>query len=260
VILRRLPRAVALASVLTLIFLRLRLMRLQGPLTPERRAQWIQRSARDFLAVLGIGWKTEGKPPASGLLVSNHLSYLDILSLAATVPCCFVSKIEVASWPIFGSLARGGATIFLDRASGASARLAAEQMAQRLQCPVPVLLFPEGTSTDGSHVLRFHARLFQPAIQTRAPITAAAIRYRSEEGGEERELCWYANAPFLPHLWKVLGLRGFSACIHFGEPRLYADARSAARETQAAVERARRESGGGDRAPQASGNRVLMSQ
>lgn len=254
---RRLRRAMALALVLAFTFLRLWLARLRGPLTHERRAEWLQRSARSILASLGGSYEIEGPPPVSGLVVSNHLSYLDVLFIAAAMPCCFISKIEVARWPIFGSLARGGATIFLDRTSRASARAAAVGMAHRFR--FPVLLFPEGTSTDGSRVLRFHARLFHPAVQAQAPITAAAIRYNSEEGEKERELCWYGDAPFLPHLWKVLGSRSFCACIHFGEPKLYADARSAASGTHAAVEKARKELSGLERAPVGSVNRILTS-
>jgi 1-acyl-sn-glycerol-3-phosphate acyltransferase len=107
----------------------------------------------------------------------------------------------------------------------------AEQIAERLRLPVPVLLFPEGTSTDGAQVLRFHSRLIDPATSARAPITTAAIRYVIEGGVEERELCWYGDESFATHLWKVLGVAGFSAHLHFGEPKMYTDRREAADRT-----------------------------
>jgi 1-acyl-sn-glycerol-3-phosphate acyltransferase len=90
-------------------------------------------------------------------VVSNHLSYIDILVLAAAMPCFFVAKIEIGGWPFFGKAARSNGTIFVDRGSLASAMSVAEQMTERLKLPipVPVLLFPEGTSTDGSQVIRF---------------------------------------------------------------------------------------------------------
>jgi 1-acyl-sn-glycerol-3-phosphate acyltransferase len=168
-------------------------------------------------------------------VVSNHLSYLDIIIISAAMPCFFVSKIEVGGWPFFGKAARSGGTIFLDRSSRESANAVAEQMAERLKLPIPVLLFPEGTSTDGAQVLRFHSRLIDPATSAGAPITAAAIQYVIGGGVEERELCWYGNEEFPSHLWKVLGVKGFAARLHFGVPRIYCDRRVAADETHAEI-------------------------
>jgi 1-acyl-sn-glycerol-3-phosphate acyltransferase len=177
----------------------------------------------------------EGQPPACGLVISNHLSYLDIIIISATMPCFFVAKMEIDDWPFFGKAARSGGTIFLDRSSLASAMTVAEQMTERLKLPVPVLLFPEGTSTDGAEVLRFHSRLIDPATSTGAPITAAAIRYVIEGNVEERELCWYGDEEFITHLWKVLGVTGFSAQLRFGEPRVYPHRRVAADQTHAEI-------------------------
>jgi lyso-ornithine lipid O-acyltransferase len=233
--LRRFRRAVALGIALIGCFLRFWFTRLRGPLSLEQRALWLQSASRSVLASLGIRFSIEGRMPESGLVVSNHLSYLDIVIFSAAMPCFFVSKMEVKRWPYFGKAAGAGGTIFLDRSSHASASAAAAQIAERLTHRVPVLLFPEGTSTDGSNVLRFHARLLQPAAQASAPVTAAAIRYVLDGGVEERELCWYGDAPFLPHLWKVLGTAGFSARIHFDEPHRYANPRVAAAETHALV-------------------------
>jgi 1-acyl-sn-glycerol-3-phosphate acyltransferase len=208
---------------------------LRGPMTLERRALWLQGSAQAILKVLDIKTQVEGQPPMCGLVVSNHLSYLDIIIISATVPCFFVAKMEIGSWPFFGRAARSGGTIFLDRSSLESAMTVAEQITERLKLPVPVLLFPEGTSTDGAQVLRFHSRLIDPATSTGAPITAAAVRYVIDGGVEERELCWYGDEGFVEHLWKVLGAKGFSAQLHFGEPRVYSDRRVAADETHAEI-------------------------
>jgi lyso-ornithine lipid O-acyltransferase len=144
----------------------------------------------------------------------------------------FCGKIEIGGWPFFGSAARMGGTIFLDRSSRKSATSVSKQMSERLKLPIPVLLFPEGTSTDGSHVLRFHSRLIDPATSVGAPITAAAVRYLTDDGTPERELCWYGNALFAPHLAKVLGMAGFSAKVRFGQPHIYTSRRVAADQTQ----------------------------
>jgi len=233
--LRRIRRAVALAFVLPFLILRYWLGRLRGPMTLERRALWLHASARSVLKCLGIETQVEGEAPTCGLVVSNHLSYLDILITSAVMPCFFVSKIEVGGWPFFGKAARTGGTIFLDRSSLASAMTVADQISERLNLPVPVLLFPEGTSTDGSQVLRFHSRLIDPATSAGAPITAAAIRYVFDSDMEERELCWYGDESFATHLWKVLGVTGFSAHLRFGEPHIYSDRREAADRTHAEI-------------------------
>jgi 1-acyl-sn-glycerol-3-phosphate acyltransferase len=114
---------------------------------------------------------------------------------------------------------------------------------ERLKLPIPVLLFPEGTSTDGSEVLPFHPRLIDPATSTGTPITAAAVRYVIDGGVEERELCWYGDTLFLTHLMKALRTPGFAAEVSFGEPRIYPDRRTAADATWAEV-RAMREGKG----------------
>ena len=241
--LRPVRRAVALAFALVMCVLRFWLMHLRGPMTMVRRAQWIQASGRGILTSLGIDYRIEGRPPTYGLVVSNHLSYLDVLILSAAMPCAFVAKIEIGGWPFFGKAARTGGTIFLDRSSRSSAMSVADQMVERLKLPIPVLLFPEGTSTDGSEVLPFHPRLIDPATSTGTPITAAAVRYVIDGGVEERELCWYGDTLFLTHLMKALRTPGFAAEVSFGEPQIYPDRRTAANATWAEV-RAMREGKG----------------
>jgi len=215
--------------------IRLALLRLAGPLTPVKRALWLQSACRGVLYSLGIRCSVQGAAPAHGLVVSNHMSYLDILIYSAAMPCAFVSKVEINKWPYFGVAARAGGTLFIDRSSRASAVAVAAEMAVRLKLPIPVLLFPEGTSTDGTQVRTFHTSLFEPAVKAGAPVTPAAVRYVIEHGVPERELCWFGEAPFLSHLWKALGTPGFSAKVTFGCPANYASRREAARTTHAQV-------------------------
>ncbi len=234
--LRAARRAVALALVLVMCIVRFWLMRLKGPRTLERRALWVQATALGILNSLGIQYQIKGHPPARGLVVANHLSYLDVLILSAAMPCFFVAKAEIDRWPFFGKAARTGGTLFIDRSSLASAEKVSAMIGERLQLPVPMLFFPEGTSTDGSSLLRFHSRLFEPAIVAGAQVTAAAVRYVVEDGTPERELCWYGDEAFASHLWKVLGAAGFSAEVEFGEPHVYPHRRVAADQTQAEIE------------------------
>lgn len=236
---RRMRRAVALAFALAASVLRYWQMRLRGPLTPEQRALWMQFIGRAVLASLEVGIRVEGQPPRRGLLVANHLGYLDIAVLSVVAPSAFISRADVTSWPLFGRMSRWGGTIYLDRSSLASANAVARRIAGRLALLVPVVLFAEGTSTDGTEVLPFRSRLFQPATHTGASITAAALRYRMDDGPdgpvEEREVCFYGAHHLLPHLWNLLGLPPFTATVHFGKPRVYAHAREAAEKTHAEV-------------------------
>jgi 1-acyl-sn-glycerol-3-phosphate acyltransferase len=110
-------------------------------------------------------------------------------------------------------------------------------MAQRLADQVPVLFFPEGTSTDGSQVTRFHSTLFAPAVEAGLPVIPAAIFYEpNADNIAERNVCWFGDDAFLPHLLQVLALRDFTAVMCFGTPEIYPDRRTAAWRSHDAVE------------------------
>jgi 1-acyl-sn-glycerol-3-phosphate acyltransferase len=231
---RLIRRAVALGYVLIASIFRLWLIRLHGDLTFNQRAIWLQQTCIRVLRSMAIRCEIEGSVPTHGLVVSNHLSYLDIVVLSAAMPCFFVAKAEINGWPYFGKAARAGGTIFIDRSSLASAGRVTAELTERLKLPIPVLLFPEGTSTDGT-MQPFHTRLFQPAIEAEIPITAASIRYTSDDGTPERELCWYGDDAFAPHLLKTLRTPGIQARLTFGTPRVYLHRRIAAKDTFAEI-------------------------
>lgn len=192
------------------------------------RARWLQESCSLVLRSLGVKVQLRGSLRAQGLIVANHLSYLDVPAFAAATPCVFIAKREVRRWPVFGFFARCGGTIFIDRQSRASTDAVAEQTREALRKGVSVLLFPEGTSTDGSAVLRFHPSLLEPAIVLGKPISPAAIGYRVA-GGEERDVCYYGDIHFAPHLLEVLGRREISAEVEFDRgAQTYADRKAAA--------------------------------
>ncbi len=193
--------------------------------------------------------ESRGGRPSQGVVCSNHLSYLDILVYAAIVPCVFVSKHEIGRWPVFGFFARCGGTIFLDRRSRFSAERATREIAGVLNAGVPVLLFPEGTSTDGTSVQRFHPTLLEPAVELGLEITAAAIGYRAQ-GSEERDLCFYGDAPFLPHLLRTLSLEGIAAETEFHPDRnIYSERKTAALELREQTNAMRQHMKRGDRLP-----------
>ena len=209
-----------------------------------QRAEWMQYCGRAILSAMGIQYRVEGATPSGPvLIVANHLSYLDIVICAAAAPCAFVAKDEIAAWPFFGKLARLGGTIFLDRQSRMSAWDAAETMAMRLAEGVPVLVFPEGTSTDGRELQRFHSTLFEPAVESGLAVVPAAVFY--EPTGDhlrEWDICWFGDALFLPHLTQVLGLLDFVAVVRFGKSEVFPDRRTAAWRSHDAIEAMRAKS------------------
>lgn len=188
-----------------------------------------------ILRRLGMCVGCSGQLPEQGLIVSNHLSYLDVLFYAALMPCVFVSKSDVRSWPVFGLLAQCGGTIFVRRERSAGVADTARQMADALAAKVPILLFPEGTSSDGSDVLPFYPSLLEPALQSGTKMTAAAIRYWMADA-QERELCYYGDITFGPHLLKTLGMSRIQGEIRFDiETQAWPNRKTAARELREKV-------------------------
>ena len=186
--------------------------------SPVGSALWLHKACAAGLRTVGAELAIAGQPPEKGLIVSNHISYLDILAFGAAAPCVFVSKAEVERWPIIGRYAREAGCAFVRRHDKVDAARANLSVAESLRGGVPVVLFPEGTTTDGKHVLRFHSTMLQPAIDVQAPVTPCAIRYELDGGDSSREICWWGDMTLLPHVWNLLGKRGVRARIAFGQP------------------------------------------
>jgi 1-acyl-sn-glycerol-3-phosphate acyltransferase len=149
---------------------------------PLAKATWLQDVARRVLPVLGVRISVQGLIPGSGLLVSNHLSYLDVLVLAALAPSVFVAKREVKSWPVFGWFASLAGTIFVDRQRKCHTSQTNTRMTRLLEDRQLVILFPEGTSTDGRTVLPFRSSLLEPAATLGCNTTVACLNYYLEDG------------------------------------------------------------------------------
>lgn len=183
-------------------------------------AEWLHESCARGLRAMELQLLVTGQPPERGLIVSNHLSYLDILVLSAAVPCVFVSKAEVEQWALIGRYARWAGCVFVRRHDKGDAARANLNVSESLRNGVPIVLFPEGTTTDGERVLRFHSTMLQPAIDAGAAVTPCAIRYELEDGDVGQEVCWWGDMTLLPHMRNLLGKRIIGARIAFGEPML----------------------------------------
>jgi 1-acyl-sn-glycerol-3-phosphate acyltransferase len=182
-------------------------------------AEWLQRTAEGCRRILALHPRTLGPLPTRGLLVANHLSYLDIILLAALRPCVFVSKSEVRAWPIFGQCAELGSTIFVDRSRRAGVGQVGDQMKAALDEGLLIVLFPEGTSSGGSSVLPFRSSLLEPALQLGCPVTATAIAYSLDEGSVPEEICYWRDMTLLPHLLNVWSKAAIFASLRCGVPR-----------------------------------------
>jgi len=180
----------------------------------------------------------EGEPPPEGLIISNHLSYLDILVFSSIAHCAFVSKREVRSWPVVGWVATLSGAVYVDRSRRSDTQAIQPEMQAALSHGLRLTMFPEGTSTDGSRVLPFHSSLFQPAIDLNAPVTAAVIRYAVPDGDPAEDVCYWGDMTLATHLLNLLQKDSIHASVRFGEQHFrFADRKEAARIMQQEVER-----------------------
>ncbi len=183
---------------------------------PKRwRALWLQRCSRMISRLIGLELHHRGTPPSSGMIVSNHLGYLDILAYGALVPCVFVAKKEVANWPVFGLFARMSGTIFADRTRRTAVASANQRITEALQAGMVVVLFAEGTSSDGQTVLPFRSSLLEPATVSQCPVTPAAIGYHLDGGSVSDEVCYWRDMTLLPHLLNLFAKETVRAEIAF---------------------------------------------
>jgi 1-acyl-sn-glycerol-3-phosphate acyltransferase len=178
--------------------------------------------------VRAIGTPTSRRPV---LFVSNHVSYTDITVLGALIAGSFIAKTEVAGWPLFGWLAKLQRTVFVDRRvrSTASQR---DSITARLSTGDALILFPEGTSGDGTRVLPFKTALFSAAqameAATPIEIQPVSIAYTRLDGIPLGRLlrpyfAWYGTTELTPHLWTMIGLGTVEVVVEFHPPTLFAD-------------------------------------
>jgi 1-acyl-sn-glycerol-3-phosphate acyltransferase len=175
-----------------------------------------------------IGAPTSVRPV---LFVANHVSYTDIAVLGSLICGSFIAKVEVARWPLFGRLAKLQRSVFVDRRVR-STRVQRDAMTARLAAGDALILFPEGTSGDGSRVLPFKSALLG-AAETRpeaGPIAVqpVSIAYTKLDGIPLGRLyrpffAWYGTMSLAPHLWRMIGLGTVDVAVEFHPPTSYAD-------------------------------------
>jgi 1-acyl-sn-glycerol-3-phosphate acyltransferase len=197
------------------------------PRTKRLRARtvWLHRWCRFACCVLGIRVAANGSMPQAGLLVCNHLSYLDIVALSSIRPCVFVAKHDVAAWPLFGWLARAAGTIFVDREHRLAIARGVDLVRDAISGGSVVALFAEGTSSDGSTVLPFKSALLESAVQLRCPVATAAITYALDHGSVADEVCYWRDMTLLPHLFNLFFKREIRSSCVFSPPKIRSGSR-----------------------------------
>ncbi len=200
------------------------------------RAAWLQRTARAHLKIFGGSATVSGAIPTSGLLVSNHLSYLDIVVICSVAPAVFVSKAEVRHWPVFGRLATLGGTIYVQRERRTHVGAVNDEIEKALADGALVVIFPEGTSSNGDTILPFRAPLLEPALRGGCEISIACLRYELDDGDPKTEVCYWGDHSFFPHLLNLLRKKSVRAKLCFGKfNRTTDDRKELAQQLQAAV-------------------------
>lgn len=189
---------------------------------------WIfRRWAQTIVRLLNINVRTNDLAPTEPfLLVSNHLSYIDIVVLASRVDCAFIAKREVAAWPALGRLASWFDTIFINRNRKKDVIETMEQMHRVIDAGLGVVLFAEGTSTSGQLVSRFKSGILDLAARRRVPVHYASISYATNaaDNSADQSVCWWGDMTFPDHFFRLLQLSGFEATLTFGrEPVVDAD-------------------------------------
>ncbi len=150
------------------------------------------------------------------LIVANHVSWLDMYALSAVAGARFVAKSEVRGWPFFGTIALRFDTLFIVRGSYRDAARMRTEVARALGEGARVVVFPEGTTTDGTTLGRFHPALFQSAIDARAPVQPVAIRYRDGRGDPSPAPVFVGDTTVLASVARVIREPALSVELTFG--------------------------------------------
>ena len=190
------------------------LVRFSGGRRIERGAWWTRAWARGCLRVLGVGVEVAGCVPEEkgGLIVSNHLGYLDILVHASIFKVRFAPKIEMKRWPLVGAMTSLSNPVWIDRSRRCRAGESAFEMQSALRGEVPLLVYPEGTSSNGDTLLPFKSTCFESALVCGCAIQPILTHYHTPQNGVV--LPWFGDASLLPHIWRVLGLKAIRCQVY----------------------------------------------
>ena len=175
---------------------------------------------KSFVWISGMEIEVIGTPPTPPFfLVTNHLGYVDVAALRATVNGVFVAKSEVNEWFLAGRIVRDMGIVFIDRKNRRDIPRAGEEIIRRLNDGEGVIVFPEGTSTKGEDILPFNSSFLEFAARTDLPVSYASISYRTPPGCPPAStmICWWEDISFMAHIFRLFTLPRYTAILDFGE-------------------------------------------
>lgn len=182
------------------------------------KARWLQQACQCGLRALEVEVESRCVPARGVVIVANHLSYLDILVLAAQTPVVFVSKKEVRDWPVFGWFAEKSGTRFIDRSRRGDVTRIGVEMGPVLSAGLSLVIFLEGTTTNGNEVLPFKASLLEPVVRHGWRVLPAALTYAVPAGRSVAdEVCWWGEMTLVPHVWNFMTLPWVRAKVGWGD-------------------------------------------
>jgi 1-acyl-sn-glycerol-3-phosphate acyltransferase len=188
----------------------------------QRRHEIAVGWTRDLLTILAIRVRCEGGRPPHGrkgaMIAANHVSWADIFAIASVRHTRFIAKSEIRDWPLAGWLAERSGTIFIRRARRHDTARIVALVHDALGEGECVGLFPEGTTTEGDRLLKFHSSLFEPAVANRALVYPVAVRYESPDGMPLRSAAYVGDLSFAQSLGLVIRTRETVARLAFAEP------------------------------------------
>ena len=173
------------------------------PGAPDTLSTWCQR----LLSKFNVDVTVEGALPGPGpfLIVSNHISWMDILLVRHLIPAQFIAKEEISLWPVIGAGAKRAGTLFISRAKLSSFHAILEQVCQSFDRGESVVLFPEGTTTTGDDLLPFRSGLFQSSLRSDIPVLPLALRYETLTGERNHAISYTGGESFGRSFWRTLG-------------------------------------------------------
>jgi 1-acyl-sn-glycerol-3-phosphate acyltransferase len=176
---------------------------------PAIRRRILQSWSAGLLDIFNVKVNIAANDPLhdlrGGLIVTNHISWLDVFVLNAIVPMRFVAKSEVRRWPAIGWLCARAQTLFIERGNARAAARMNVRLVELLQRGECLAVFPEGTTTNGAQVAHFHSSLLQPAIDAAAKVHPVAIRYQDEQGARSTAAAYIDELSFGASMWNILG-------------------------------------------------------
>ena len=187
--------------------------------SPGRRRALVRWWSAKLLRIAGVALRVEGEPPAEGevgaMIAANHISWLDIFAVSSVRPTRFIAKSEIRDWPVAGWVVERAGTLFVRRERMRDLARINDLVHAALAEGDRVGLFPEGTTTEGGELLRFHSSLFAAAIANRAHVHPCAIRYEHADGTPCRAVAYVGETSFMQSFARVLRQRGVTARVAF---------------------------------------------